>query len=843
MLRKGIALFFVLFAFSVGVCVDYSLYGHKETVWEIQTDGKYIYSVGADGMLKIWDSELKLLHSLTTHNSWARCVAVNDKFVVVGGYKPDNTIKIYEKASGRLINTLIGHTSSVFSVVFYKDYIISGGSDNSIIIWKEFKQFKILKIHDGWVRSLYVYKDLLVSGDENGRVNIVSLVNFNVIKSFEVKSQVLTIDAVSTSGALIIGTSDGSIYEIDKNFTLKRLIKLSESVQFLRSLGESVFLSQLGGVLIFNYKEGKLNKKVEMDISPSELTSIAFVDNRFFVSNRQGELFSYTLDGKYISKSPRHFYSAVRLACDEKLLYVGREDGSIEAYERNSGVKKWAVNLSGAVRTVQLYHGEIAATLSNGSVYFIKEGKVSRVLNLKDAGISVTVSNGKNGKLFIGSYEWVYEYFPSVLNRIVHINGAWITSLLFEKDRLFIGTNTGDVYEYLFKDKKLSKLISLGSSVVKLIFKDSMIWIALYNGEIFKLSLTKKSIVEKFKFFQPIYDANFSKNDFIVGGEKLKIAEYETLFEAPVINLCTNDSSVFVGLSNGRIMELQNKRIIRQFAPSIGKVSTIFVDNWAFSGHEDGKIVMWTFDKKSNKFMISKIFDDHLDTVRRIVRIKNRIFSASSDGTVKVWDLESGKLVNTLSGHRGYVWALYHVDDYVISGGWDGRVIVWDGNSYKQVKLYETGLSVTDIWAPSKDEIYTVSLEGYIVKLTNDIKRNKISNDTLWSIDGNNGKIINIYTAGWNGIVHVLDKNLNIQTVKKCHNSTIFKVIYYNDHIITAGSDNLLKVWDKSLNFKGEYDKFRQSILTIAISKSTGDIVTTDGQNLLLVKFSELLNK
>lgn len=832
-------LFLMLLLDSIVMCVDYSLYGHKETVWAIQTDGNYIYSVGADGMLKIWDSQLKLLQSLTTHNSWARCVAVNDKFVVVGGYKPDNTIKIYERATGRLINTLTGHTGSVFSVVFYKDYIISGGSDNTIIIWKDSKQFKTLKIHDSWVRSLYVYKDMLVSGDENGRINVVNLVNFNVIKSFEVKSQVLAIDRVSNSDVLIIGTSNGSVYELDKNFVLKSLIRLPESVQSIGSLGENIFVTQMGSIFVFNYKDGKLGKKMEFDISPSELTSVTVANNRLFAGNRQGEIFTYTLDGKYLSKSPRHFYSAVKLTCDELLLYVAREDGSVEAYERNSGVKKWTVNLSGAIRTIQQYHGEIMVTLSNGDVYFIKDGKVSRVLNLKDAGISSTVGNGR---LFIGSYESVYEYSSGILNRIVRISGAWVTALVFVKDSLFIGTNTGDVYEYFFKDKKLSKLATLNSSVVKLLFEDSL-WIVLYNGEIYKFSLTKKSVTEKTNVFQPVYDAVFSKEGFIVGGEKLKIGDYDLSFEAPVVSLCAGNSSVFAGLSNGRILELQNKRVVRQFNPNVGKISTVYVDSYAFSGHEDGKVIVWTFDEKSNKFTVSKVFDDHVDTVRRIVRVQNKVFSASSDGTIKVWDLESGKLVNTLSGHKGYVWALYSVGSYVISGGWDGRVVVWDSDSYKQIKVYVTGLSITDIWALSKDEIYAVSLEGYVLKLTSDIKRNKISNDTLWCIDGNSGKIISVYTAGWNGNVYVLDKDLKIRIVKRCHNSTIFKIVCYDNYILTAGSDNLLKVWDESLNLKGEYAKFRQSILTIAISKKTGDIVTTDGQNLLLVRFSELLNK
>ena len=61
--------------------------------------------------------QLLLVQSVPTHSSWARAVAVNDKYIAVG-YKPDNTIKIYDKSTLRLVRTLTGHTGSVFHLPF-----------------------------------------------------------------------------------------------------------------------------------------------------------------------------------------------------------------------------------------------------------------------------------------------------------------------------------------------------------------------------------------------------------------------------------------------------------------------------------------------------------------------------------------------------------------------------------------------------------------------------------------------------------------------------------------------------------------------------------------------------
>ena len=59
-----------------------------------------------------------------------------------------------------------------------------------------------------------------------------------------------------------------------------------------------------------------------------------------------------------------------------------------------------------------------------------------------------------------------------------------------------------------------------------------------------------------------------------------------------------------------------------------------------------------------------------------------RVVSGSDDGTVKVWDLNSGQEERTLSGHGGGVMALALTGDgRVVSGSYDGTVKVWDLNS------------------------------------------------------------------------------------------------------------------------------------------------------------------
>jgi WD40 repeat protein len=59
------------------------------------------------------------------------------------------------------------------------------------------------------------------------------------------------------------------------------------------------------------------------------------------------------------------------------------------------------------------------------------------------------------------------------------------------------------------------------------------------------------------------------------------------------------------------------------------------------------------------------------------------VASGSFDGTVKLWEAASGRLLATLQGHTGLVYfvALAADGHLVASGGADGTVKLWDGAS------------------------------------------------------------------------------------------------------------------------------------------------------------------
>jgi F-box/WD-40 domain protein MET30 len=94
----------------------------------------FLVSGSLDNTVKLWDIDTgKVVRTLFGHIEGVWAVACNNMRLVSGSH--DRTIKIWSRDDGRCVSTLVGHTGAVTCLALGEDKIISGSDDGDVRIW------------------------------------------------------------------------------------------------------------------------------------------------------------------------------------------------------------------------------------------------------------------------------------------------------------------------------------------------------------------------------------------------------------------------------------------------------------------------------------------------------------------------------------------------------------------------------------------------------------------------------------------------------------------------------------------------------------------------------------
>jgi WD40 repeat protein len=116
------------------------LEGHTDSVCSVtfSSDGTRIVSGSRDQTVRIWDAASGVvLSTLEGHTEEVFSVAFSsDGTRIVSGSR-DQTVRIWDAASGVILSTLEGHTEGVNSVAFSSDglRVVSGSWDHTVRVW------------------------------------------------------------------------------------------------------------------------------------------------------------------------------------------------------------------------------------------------------------------------------------------------------------------------------------------------------------------------------------------------------------------------------------------------------------------------------------------------------------------------------------------------------------------------------------------------------------------------------------------------------------------------------------------------------------------------------------
>jgi WD40 repeat protein len=193
------------------------LKGHDDIVGTLVVDKGYIISGSNDNTIRIWDKNTgKCIRILEGHDNWINTLVADEGYIISGSY--DNTIRIWDKDTGECIHILKGHEDRVRTIAVDEGYIISGSNDNTIRIWdkKTGGCTNILKGHNDIVNTLVVDEGHVISGSNDNAIIIWDKNTgecIHTVKGHDGSVFSLVVD----EGYIISGSSDNTIRIWDKN--------------------------------------------------------------------------------------------------------------------------------------------------------------------------------------------------------------------------------------------------------------------------------------------------------------------------------------------------------------------------------------------------------------------------------------------------------------------------------------------------------------------------------------------------------------------------------------------------------------------------------------------------
>ena len=357
-------------------------------------------------------------------------VAFSPDGVTLASGSMDGTLILWDARTGKLLDTLNGHTGSVKSVAFSPDggTLTSGSGDETVILWdvQTGERLCILEGHTGtvWSVAFSPAGKTLASGSHDGTVILWEVGTGERLDILEGHlGSVRSVAFSPDGGTLASGSSDGTVilWDVNTGDKLDLLERYMESVLSLDFSLKGRMLASLSGdgtVVLRDLRTGE-----RLDILEGHLASVRSVafspDGVLLVSgSTDGEVRLWLVaDGESILALEGHTrgISSVAFSPDGATMASGSADSTVQLWRVSDGVALLTLDVHPGGQKAQAFYvlsvafspdGDLLASGSaDGTVrvWRVHDGAALRILDGGGGGIMSVVFSPDGSLLASGS--------------------------------------------------------------------------------------------------------------------------------------------------------------------------------------------------------------------------------------------------------------------------------------------------------------------------------------------------------------------------------------------------------------------------------------------------------
>ena len=775
--------------------------GHSDTISAVDFshDCRHVVSTSWDRTVKLWDLTTgKNIRSFEGHKDVVRSVVFshNDQFLLSSGW--DKTVRLWSVASGKEVRPFIGHKGMIYSAAFSPDskFAISGGSDNQMRLWdvKTGRELRVFPEHAGTIRCVTFSEDgrLAISASDDGSLRLWDVaVEWEPCAFYGHSGGVTSVDLSDDRVLAISGGEDNSVKVWDvatgyvlHNFTRHR--KNVNSVELSHDSSLAVSGSDDGTARLWDIETGKNVHSFQLD---GAVTRVSFAPNEksIAVASSTGHVAVFDI----VSKQRIHHFTipeqaavySVKFSPDGKLL---------AAASANHRLYLWKLRSGELLRTYDGHKGAIldiafspdGQNILSGSwdqtliLWDIETGAQVRVFARHSEAIT-SVAFSPDGRLALtGSRDksirlWDIESGRELRSFTLH--NDWVRAAVFSSDssKVLSGSQDGTLKLWDFSRptyyRKLENKVNEARKILKN-NRDDAAALTVLGRWYFLRGIWKEARLcflkarrrgEKGISALTMAYCYWKNNDLATAGYQFNVAQQNGEAATGYLNLCLQ--AVNRQKSSFIVPDNNNRHPFKKIAVANR------VDSVAFS--PDGRLAV----------------------------------AGNRGHTLELWEVSSGKLLRTFSGHADVIICVAFSPDgrYLLSGGWDKTVRLWEVASGKQLKLLrghtDDVLCVT--FSPNGRLAFSSSSDRTM---------------RLWNLA--EGRLLKVFTGhnedvfgvdfspdGRMAVSGSWDHNLKIWDVAsgKClrtligHTRPVLRVAFSPDgqYVASAGWDDSVKLW------------------------------------------------